>query len=66
MLQDMEKGIKCEIDHIVGICSQWGKKVGVATPACDTIIAIVKDFESGNIPMPTMGCLERFELQNKW
>lgn len=66
MLQDMEKGIKCEIDHIVGICSQWGKKVGVATPACDTIIAIVKDFESGNIPMPTMACLDRFELQNKW
>lgn len=65
MLQDMEKGIKCEIDHIVGICSQWGKKVGVATPACDTIIAIVKDFESGNIPMPTMDCLDRFELQNK-
>lgn len=66
MLQDMEKGIKCEIDHIVGICNQWGKKVGVATPTCDTIIAIVKDFESGNIPMPTMACLDRFELQNKW
>jgi 2-dehydropantoate 2-reductase len=66
MLQDMEKGIKCEIDHIVGICSQWGRKVGVATPTCDTITAIVKDFESGKIPMPTMACLDRFELQGKW
>lgn len=62
MLQDMEKGIRCEIDHIVGICSEWGKKVGVPTPTCDTIIAIVKDFEAGRIPMPTMACLDRFHL----
>ena len=66
MLQDMEKGIKCEIDYIVGICSNWGRKLGVATPTCDTIVAIVKDFESGKIPMPTMACLDRFELQKKW
>lgn len=66
MLQDMEKGIKCEIDYIVGICSNWGRKLGIATPTCDTIVAIVKDFESGKIPMPTMACLNRFELQKKW
>lgn len=62
MLQDMEKGIPCEIDYIVGICSKWGKRVGVETPTCDTIISIVKDFESGKIPMPTMSCLDRFHL----
>lgn len=62
MLQDMEKGIKCEIDHIVGICSEWGKKVGVPTPTCDTIISIVKAFENGTNPMPTMACLDRFRL----
>ena len=62
MLQDMEKKIPCEIDYIVGICSQWGKKVGVPTPTCDTIIAIVKDYEAGKIPMPTMACLDRFTL----
>jgi len=62
MLQDMEKGIKCEIEHIVGICCDWGRKVGVETPACDTIRAIVKDFEAGKIPMPTMACLDRFIL----
>ncbi len=62
MLQDMEKGRPCEIDHIVGICSDWGKKVGVATPTCDTIISIVKDYEAGRIPLPTMECLARFDL----
>ena len=62
MLQDMEKGIRCEIDYIVGICSQWGRKLGIPTPTCDTIISIVKDFESGKIPMPTMECLDRFDL----
>ena len=51
MLQDMEKGIPCEIDYIVGICSQWGRKLGIPTPTCDTI-------------MPTMACLDRFVLPN--
>lgn len=62
MLQDMEKGIPCEIDYIVGICSEWGRKLGIPTPACDTIISIVKDFEAGRIPIPTMACLDRFNL----
>ena len=64
MLQDMEKGIPCEIDYIVGICSQWGRKLGIPTPTCDTIISIVKDFENGTIPMPTMAYLDRFVLPN--
>lgn len=62
MLQDMEKGIKCEIDYIVGICSEWGRKVDVPTPMCDTIMEIVKDYENGKIQMPTMVCLDRFNL----
>lgn len=62
MLQDMEKGIKCEIDYIVGICSQLGRKVGVPTPTCDTIVSIVTDFENKRIPLPNMGCLPRFSL----
>lgn len=65
MLQDMEKNIKCEIDYIVGICSDWGKKLGIATPTCDTIISIVKDFENKKIPLPTMKCLDRFTLIEK-
>lgn len=66
MLQDMEKGIKCEIDYIVGICSKWGKKLGIPTPTCDVIIEIVKDFENETIPMPTMACLDRFYPEPKW
>lgn len=62
MLQDMEKGLKCEIDHIVGSCSVWGKSVGVPTPICDTIIQIVKDFENGKTEFPTIQCLEQFHL----
>ena len=62
MLQDMEKGIPCEIDYIVGICSQWGRALGIPTPTCDTIISIVKDYVSGKIPLPTMDCLSRFSL----
>ncbi|MGF6905732.1 ketopantoate reductase family protein [Fusobacterium sp. PH5-44] len=62
MLQDMEKNIKCEIDYIVGICSEWGKKLSILTPTCDTIVSIVKDYENEKIPMPTMKCLDRFIL----
>ena len=62
MLQDMEKGIPCEIDYIVGICSEWGRKLGIPTPTCDTIISIVKDYEKGKIPLSTMACLDRFQL----
>lgn len=62
MLQDMEKGRPCEIDYIVGICSEWGRCVGVPTPVCDTIVQIVKEYESGRIPLPTTACLDRFVL----
>jgi len=62
MLQDMEKGRKCEIDQIVGLPCAWGKKLGIPTPTCQTIVDIVKDFEAGIIPMPSMACLDRFNL----
>ena len=62
MLQDMEKGRKCEIDQIVGTPCVWGEKLGIPTPTCQTIVDIVKDFEAGKIPMPTMACLDRFSL----
>lgn len=63
MLQDMEKGIRCEIDQIVGICSMWGRKLGIETPTCDTMIRIVKEFESGKRKLPTMECLDLFHLE---
>lgn len=62
MLQDMEKGRKCEIDQIVGTPCKWGEKLGIPTPTCQTIVDIVKDFEAGKISLPDMTCLDRFHL----
>jgi len=62
MLQDMEKGIKCEINQINGVACEWGIKLDIPTPANDTIVKIVKAFEAGEIPFPTMKCLDMFEL----
>ena len=51
MLQDMEKGIKCEIDYINGLVVKSGEETGVATPYNKKVVDIVKDFEvGGNFP----------------
>lgn len=47
MLQDIEKGKKCEINAINGVVSEFGRKHGVATPANDAVIRCVKDIENG-------------------
>ncbi|MDR1183863.1 MAG: ketopantoate reductase family protein [Coriobacteriales bacterium] len=47
MLQDLEKGRRCEIDEINGIVSSEGKRVGRKTPFCDRVIEIVKNIEAG-------------------
>lgn len=49
MLQDIEKGIPCEIDYINGIVSEYGKKAGILTPFNDKVIEIVHKFESGEL-----------------
>lgn len=51
MLQDLRKGLKCEIDAINGVVCETGKKYGVATPVCDTIVRIVKEIEAGTRTM---------------
>lgn len=62
MMQDMEKGRHCEIDYINGIVSQNGDKFGLDTPFNDLIVKIVKEFEAGEIPFPTMANLDRFTV----
>ncbi|MBQ8291933.1 MAG: 2-dehydropantoate 2-reductase [Clostridia bacterium] len=47
MLKDVESGKKCEIDFINGAVSAAGKRVGVATPLCDTVVEIVHGIENG-------------------
>ena len=47
MLQDLEKGLKTEIDAINGVVCEYGRKTGVATPVNDTVVKIVKGLETG-------------------
>lgn len=62
MLQDMEKGRPCEIDYINGIVCDNGDIFGVGTPFNDTIRQIVKEFEAGIAPFPSMKNLDRFDV----
>jgi 2-dehydropantoate 2-reductase len=50
MLQDLEKGKKCEIEGINGVVCEYGDKVGIETPYNDQIVAIVKDIEAKKYP----------------
>lgn len=42
MLQDLERGRPMEIDALVTAVAELGRKVGVATPAIDMILALVR------------------------
>ena len=62
MLQDMEKGIPCEISYINGLVCDTGAEQGVLTPINQTVVDIVKGFEAGEA-FPTMANLEKFTLE---
>ncbi len=47
MLVDIRKGKPCEADAIVGSVCRQGRRLGVPTPACDTIYRLIKGFERG-------------------
>lgn len=47
MLQDLEKGKRCEIDAINGIVCVAGKKAGIPTPINDKVVEIIKGIEEG-------------------
>ncbi len=61
MLQDLEKGLKTEIDAINGLICQTGKRCGVSTPVNDAVVEIVHEAEAGKI-RPNIALLERFIL----
>jgi 2-dehydropantoate 2-reductase len=48
MLQDLEKGRKCEIGAINGAVCAMGDKLGIDTPVNDQVVAIVRSIESGS------------------
>lgn len=47
MLQDLEKGLRTEIDAINGVVCSAGRKVNVPTPINDKVVEIVKGAEEG-------------------
>ena len=51
MLQDLRKGIKCEINAINGVVVDAGRKYGVSTPYNEAVVRIVKMKEAGEIPV---------------
>lgn len=46
MLQDIEKGKKCEVDSINGILSREGRKAGIATPVNDLVVQLIGRIEA--------------------
>ena len=61
MLQDLEKGLKSEINAINGVLSDSGKTCGVPTPVSDQVVAVVKQIEAGE-RKPTWENIEQFNM----
>ena len=59
MLQDLQKGRKCEIDAINGVVCKCGRENGVPTPINDKVVEIVKLKEAGKLPVDSRN-LEKF------
>jgi 2-dehydropantoate 2-reductase len=47
MLNDIQKGRKCEIDLINGAVVKAGEKVNVPTPVCERVVELVHGIENG-------------------
>lgn len=47
MLQDLEKGRKCEIHQLNGLVSEKGAELGIPTPYNDLVVKIVSEMEEG-------------------
>ena len=61
MLQDLDRGVRTEIDAINGVICETGRRHGVATPVNDEVVAVVHDAEAGRV-RPSASLLERFRL----
>ena len=49
MLQDLKKGMPCEIDAINGVVCREGRKYSVPTPVNDRIVDTVKKIQAGQL-----------------
>lgn len=61
MLQDLEAGRPTEVDMINGYVCDTGRRFGVPTPFNDTVRAVVKKIERGELPL-SFGNLDAFIL----
>ena len=61
MLQDLDRGVRTEIDAINGVICETGRSHGVPTPVNDGVVAVVHDAETGKV-RPSVAMLERFRL----
>ena len=49
MLQDIEKGKRCEVDAINGVVCSSGREVGVPTPLNDMVVDVIHRIEKGEL-----------------
>jgi 2-dehydropantoate 2-reductase len=51
MLQDLEKGLPCEVDSINGYLSAMAAKAGVSVPVNDQVTQIIRDIQDGRLEL---------------
>ncbi len=49
MLQDIEKGKRCEVDAINGVVCSSGRELGVPTPLNDKVVEVIHRIERGEL-----------------
>jgi 2-dehydropantoate 2-reductase len=49
MLQDLEKGLPCEIEALNGYLSRMSAEASVATPVNDKVTEIIRDIQAGKL-----------------
>ena len=59
MLQDIEKGKKCEVDAINGVICAYGRKLGFPTPMNDKVVEVIHRIEAGELK-PSFNNLKEF------
>lgn len=59
MLQDIEKGKKCEVDAINGVICAYGRKLGFPTPMNDKVVEVIHRIEAGELK-PSFDNLKEF------
>ena len=62
MLQDLEKGRRCEVEAINGYLSRQANEAGVAAPVNDKVTEMIRDIQDGRLK-PDFANLDAIELR---